>query len=84
MSAESNAYTEAASFRWWQDNPDMSHEEALIRDAETLRRAADDLLEQRVVQARNAGMTWTKVGELLGITRQAATKRYAKVGQLPL
>ena len=26
----------------------------------------------------DAGMSWTKIGELLGITRQAATKRYSK------
>lgn len=84
MSAESNAYSTAASFRWWQGNPDMSESEAGILDAAAIRDAADELLAQRVMQARDAGMSWTKVGELLGITRQAATKRYAKVGQLPL
>lgn len=62
----------------------MSGDEALILDAAAIRDAADELLAQRVIQARDAGMSWTKVGELLGITRQAATKRYAKVGQLPL
>lgn len=84
MNAENNAYRAAESFRWWQDNSDMSQNEALILDAAAVRDAADELLAQRVMQARNAGMSWTKVGELLGITRQAATKRYAKVGQLPL
>ena len=84
MSAESNAYSQAQSFRWWQGNDDISEEEALILDAETLRAAANELLTQRVLHARNAGMSWEKVGELLGITRQAATKRYAKVGQLPI
>lgn len=84
MSAETNAYSAADAFRWWQGNPDMSQDEALILDAAAIRDAADELLAQRVIQARDAGMSWTKVGELLGITRQAATKRYAKVGQLPL
>lgn len=84
MSAESNAYTEAQSFRWWQGNPDITQDEALILDAEAMREAADELLTHRVVRAHDAGMSWTKVGELLGITRQAATKRYAKVGQLPI
>lgn len=84
MSAESNAYSAVESFRWWQGNPDMSEDEALILDAAAIRDAADELLGQRVMQARDAGMSWSKVGELLGITRQAATKRYSKVGQLPL
>lgn len=84
MSAETNAYSTAESFHWWQGNPAVSGDEALILDAAAIRDAADELLAQRVIQARDAGMSWTKVGELLGITRQAATKRYAKVGQLPL
>lgn len=84
MSAESNAYSEVSSFRWWQGNPDISEDEALILDAAAVRDAADELLGQRVMQARDAGMSWTKVGELLGITRQAATKRYSRVGQLPI
>lgn len=84
MSAESNAYRAADAFRWWQDNQDRPQEETQILDAVAIRNAADELVTQRVLQARHNGMSWTKVGELLGITRQAATKRYAKVGQLPL
>lgn len=84
MSAESNAYSAAEAFRWWQGDPEKTIDETLILDAAAIRNAADDLLAQRVMQARDAGMSWARVGELLGITRQAATKRYANTGQLPL
>lgn len=78
MNAPNTAYRTAASFRWYQDTHTTPEAEALILDAVTVRDAADDLLAQRVIQAHDAGMSWTKIGELLGITRQAATKRYSK------
>lgn len=74
----------ASSFRWWQGNPDMTEEEAALRDAAALRAAADELIEVRVQNARYAGMSWSKIGDALGLSKQGAAKRYGKLGQLPI
>ncbi|MFF7945071.1 hypothetical protein ACFZC5_35825 [Nocardia gamkensis] len=39
--------------------------------------AADQLLDYFVDQARLAGMPWAKIGAHLGVSRQAAQKRFA-------
>ena len=49
---------------------------------------ADALVSALVAQAREDGMTWEQIGDLLGVSRQAAHKRYghaapAVAGDLP-
>jgi hypothetical protein len=39
--------------------------------------AADDLIEHYVGAARSAGISWTLIGERLGVSRQAARQRFA-------
>ena len=39
---------------------------------------ADQQLHDAVTAARQAGVTWAAIGEVLGITRQAAFKRFSK------
>lgn len=84
MSAENNAFSAAEAFAWWQGNPDISNEEARLLDAAAIRAAADEVIEMRVIQARDEGLSWAKIGEALGISKQAAAKRWGKAGQLPL
>lgn len=76
MTAESNAFAHLNSFRWWQDQPDISEEEALFRDAVALSNELHDLLAIRARDAHDSGMTWAEVASVLGITRQAASSRF--------
>jgi Protein of unknown function (DUF3887) len=50
----------------------------LIRSAEAARKMADHVLTLCVQQARDAGHTWQQIGDLLGVTRQAAFQRFGK------
>jgi hypothetical protein len=50
----------------------------LVRDAELARQLADHVLTLCVQQARDAGHTWQQIGDLLGVTRQAAFQRFGK------
>lgn len=50
--------------------------EAAIIAAHWLR-TADRLLDHFVDQARQAGVPWAEIGTHLGVSRQAAQKRYA-------
>jgi hypothetical protein len=47
-----------------------------------LSKIGDALLEQFVVEARVAGLSWTQIGELVGTSKRAARKRYAAVSVL--
>lgn len=42
-----------------------------------LARAVDKLQRHLVVQAREEGVTWTEIGEALGVSKQAAWERFA-------
>src|SRR3954463_6398382 len=63
-----------------------AHEEPLDRVmravvlAEHLGEVADSLIGHFVDQARRAGASWTEIGRSMGVTKQAAQKRF--VGQL--
>ena len=60
-------------------HPDCSLDQlaaAVIHAAHWLR-LADQLLDCFVDRARNAGMPWTAIGAHLGVSRQAAQKRFA-------
>lgn len=48
---------------------------AVIHAAHFLR-AADQLLDYFVDQARHAGMPWAEIGAHLGVSRQAAQQRF--------
>ena len=38
---------------------------------------ADDLAQARIADARAAGASWAEISERLGVTRQAAHKRFS-------
>ena len=47
-----------------------------IKAAAVGRDTYDELLIQLIEKARNNGVSWQRIGESLGVTRQAATQRY--------
>jgi len=40
------------------------------------------LLDMRVTAARFAGVSWYKIGDAIGISRQAATERFERLPEL--
>jgi hypothetical protein len=50
----------------------------LVRAAHEVRDGAEALMAAAVQQAREAGRTWQEIGEVLGVSRQAAFQRYGK------
>jgi len=50
----------------------------LLRAAHQIRDGAETLMAAAVQQAREAGRTWQEIGQVLGVSRQAAFQRYGK------
>jgi hypothetical protein len=50
----------------------------LVGDAQRVRDLSEQLLKLCVQQSRDAGHTWQELGDLLGVTRQAAFQRFGK------
>ena len=50
----------------------------LVRAADQIRGGAEALMTAAVQQAREAGRTWQEIGQVLGVSRQAAFQRYGK------
>jgi hypothetical protein len=47
-----------------------------VRLAAEIRRLADEVLDQRVLEARSFHASWAEVAEAVGITRQSAHRRW--------
>ncbi|HEX6933872.1 MAG TPA: Clp protease N-terminal domain-containing protein [Streptosporangiaceae bacterium] len=50
--------------------------EAALAVSEELQSGADDLVGHFVTEARQAGCSWTEIGERLGVSKQAARQRF--------
>lgn len=50
---------------------------ALIRDADELARRSRERLHELVAAARERGTSWQSIGDALGVSRQAAFKRFS-------
>lgn len=50
----------------------------LVRAAHQIRGGAEALMAAAVRQAREAGRTWQEIGQVLGVSRQAAFQKYGK------
>lgn len=50
----------------------------LVRDAERARELSGQVRDLCVQQSRDAGHTWQEIGDLFGVTRQAAFQRFGK------
>ncbi|HWG28169.1 Clp protease N-terminal domain-containing protein [Actinospica sp.] len=55
----------------------LARVEAACQAAADLDEVADHLVGHFVDEARGAGFTWTQIGEHIGVTKQAARKRFA-------
>ena len=55
---------------------------AAIDTARKLTKVGDALVEQFVVEARVDGLSWTRIGDLVGMSKRAAHKRYAVLSVL--
>ena len=51
-----------------------------LEAANRLRHAADALVTEFVVEARESGATWAEIGDTLGVSTQAAHQKYRYVG----
>ncbi len=60
-----------------QDGTALDHVSAAMRISEHLGELADHLIGHFVDQARKAGASWTEIGQSMGVTKQAAQKRWA-------
>ena len=61
------------------DAEERSVEEYLLERAALARARSERDVIDAVTKARHAGLTWSKIGELLGTSAQAAQQRYGAV-----
>jgi hypothetical protein len=59
-----------------QDGTALDHVSTAMRVSEHLGELADHLIGHFVDQARKAGASWTEIGQSMGVTKQAAQKRF--------
>ncbi len=50
--------------------------EAALAVSEELTSGADELIGQFVDEARQAGCSWTEIGQRIGVSKQAARQRF--------
>ena len=67
---------ELISFVRSQEGTALDHVSAAVRVSEHLGELADHLIGHFVDQARKSGASWTEIGQSMGVTKQAAQKRF--------
>ena len=72
MSANSAAFDHVQAFRWRQGDPALAASEARLYDLAALRSELEEAVEIAVADARADGTTWSRIGDALGVTQQAA------------
>lgn len=80
MSAESAAFSHILDFRWRQGDPAIPEPEARLHDLRALQAAITEVVEIAVGDARTDDLTWAQIGNALGISPQAAVRRYGQRG----
>jgi ClpA/ClpB-like protein len=63
-----------------QEGTALDHVSAAVRISEYLDELADHLIGHFVDQARRSGASWTDIGQSMGVTKQAAQKRFVPKG----
>src|ERR687887_1524488 len=58
------------------DGTVLQHLSVAVLTSEQLGELADHLIGHFVDQARRAGASWTEIGQSMGVTKQAAQKRF--------
>jgi hypothetical protein len=69
----------AAQVRQRAPGGPLDQVEAALGVGAELASGADELIGQFVTGAREAGCTWTEIGERMGVSKQAARQRYTSV-----
>ena len=67
---------ELISYVKGQDGTALDHVSAAVGISEHLGELADHLIGHFVDQARKTGASWTEIGLSMGVTKQAAQKRF--------
>src|SRR5580704_15686641 len=67
---------ELISYVKGQEGTALDHVSAAVRISEHLDELADHLIGHFVDQARKNGASWTEIGQSMGVTKQAAQKRF--------
>src|SRR3954454_1691145 len=62
------------------DGDPLAHLSDAVLTAQQLGEVADHLIGHFVDQARRAGASWTEIGQSMGVTKQAAQKRFVPHG----
>ncbi len=66
------------------DDDALGHVAAAVTVAERLGELADHVIGHFVDEARRAGASWTEIGQSMGVTKQAAQKRFVpRVDEVP-
>ncbi|HEY6297409.1 MAG TPA: Clp protease N-terminal domain-containing protein [Streptosporangiaceae bacterium] len=65
-----------------QEGTALDHVSAAVRISEYLDELADHLIGHFVDQARRSGASWTEIGQSMGVSKQAAQKRFVPKGQV--
>ncbi|GAA4025563.1 Clp protease N-terminal domain-containing protein [Allokutzneria multivorans] len=60
----------------YPDGSPLEHLSAAVLTGERLGEVADHLIGHFVDQARRGGASWTEIGQSMGVTKQAAQKRF--------
>src|SRR5215813_527053 len=64
------------------DSP-LDRVEAALAINEELASSGDELIGHFVAEARDAGCSWTEIGERMGVSKQAARQRFAQQAATP-
>src|SRR5260370_29643692 len=67
---------ELISFVRNQEGTALDHVSAAVQVSEHLGELSDHLIGHFVDQARRSGASWTEIGQSMGVTKQAAQKRF--------
>jgi hypothetical protein len=59
-----------------QEGTALDHVSAAVQISEHIGELADHLIGHFVDQARKTGASWTEIGQSMGVTKQAAQKRW--------
>lgn len=79
MSAHTEAWTYLKEFSWYVGNPEMTTEEAQLRDLAALRSELEDLITMRVQDVHESGqLSWSQIGNIFGVTKQGAAQRWGR------
>jgi hypothetical protein len=78
-----NAGVLAAAVRGRAPDAPLDRVEAAMAVGEELASGGDELIGRFVAEAREAGCSWTEIGERMGVSKQAARQRFTQQSATP-